>query len=92
MFVNSQIHERPGLGCACDHCFDLDPGREMGAGRAVGCRIVPIVGCAATRPHLHGRILNPDADWKRMMNWVLFIREPVSVTWADAIRFDVRIE
>lgn len=54
----------PTLEHVCDLRVDLDPIREMGAGRAGRRRIVPIVGGTVTGPRLQGRILNLGADWQ----------------------------
>lgn len=54
----------PVLDHVCDLYVDLDPIREMGAGRAGQRRIIPIVGGRVEGPRLTGRILNLGADWQ----------------------------
>ncbi|XDA96971.1 DUF3237 domain-containing protein [Sulfitobacter sp. LCG007] len=54
----------PALNHVCDLFVELDPIREMGAGRAGQRRIVPIVGGRVAGPRLEGRILNLGADWQ----------------------------
>ncbi len=59
---------RPTLNHVCQLKVDLDPIREMGAGRAGQRRIVPIVGGEVTGPRLSGRILNVGADWQTVFS------------------------
>ncbi len=54
----------PTLDHVCDLSVALDPIREMGAGRAGGRRIIPIVGGRVSGPRLCGTILNLGADWQ----------------------------
>lgn len=54
----------PRLEHVCDLAVDLDPVREMGAGRAGRRRIIPIIGGRVTGPLIEGRILNLGADWQ----------------------------
>lgn len=56
--------KQPRLDHACDLIVQLDPIREMGAGRAGDRRIIPIVGGTATGPRINGRILDLGADWQ----------------------------
>ena len=58
----------PTLTHVCDLYVDLDPIREMGAGRAGQRRIIPIVGGHVSGPRLNGRILNLGADWQTIWN------------------------
>ena len=55
---------RPNLDYVCTLFVDLDPIREMGAGRAGQRRIIPIVGGRVEGDRLSGRILNLGADWQ----------------------------
>lgn len=55
---------RPQLDLVCRLTVELDPIREMGAGRAGQRRIIPIVGGSVEGPRLRGRILNLGADWQ----------------------------
>ena len=48
----------------CDLRVELDPIRDLGAGRAGQRRIVPIIGGQAFGPHFSGRVLNLGADWQ----------------------------
>jgi hypothetical protein len=54
----------PKLEEVCTLQVELDPIREMGAGRAGHRRIIPIVGGTVTGARLSGRILNLGADWQ----------------------------
>ncbi len=54
----------PTLDHVCDLSVALDPIREMGAGRAGGRRIIPIVGGRVSGPRLSGTVLNLGADWQ----------------------------
>jgi len=54
----------PKLAEVCTLNVELDPIREMGAGRAGHRRIIPIVGGTVTGARLSGRILNLGADWQ----------------------------
>lgn len=54
----------PSLEFFCDLTIDLDPIREMGAGRAGKRRIIPIIGGIVNGPHFAGKILNLGADWQ----------------------------
>lgn len=54
----------PKLEHVCTLTVDLAPIREMGAGRAGGRRIIPIIGGTVTGPIISGRILNVGADWQ----------------------------
>ncbi len=54
----------PTLELVCRLDVDLDPIREMGAGRAGHRRIIPIVGGTVSGPRLSGKILNLGADWQ----------------------------
>lgn len=54
----------PRLEHVCDLTVELDPIREMGAGRAGHRRIIPIVGGTVSGPRLNGHILNLGADWQ----------------------------
>ena len=54
----------PKLDEVCTLQVELDPIREMGAGRAGHRRIIPIVGGTVTGARLSGRILNLGADWQ----------------------------
>jgi hypothetical protein len=54
----------PVLEHVCDLSVDLDPIRDMGAGRAGQRRIIPIVGGRVSGPLLNGRLLNLGADWQ----------------------------
>ncbi len=54
----------PVLTHVCDLYVELDPIREMGAGRAGQRRIIPIIGGRVEGPRLSGRILNLGADWQ----------------------------
>ena len=54
----------PDLRHVCDLYVELDPIREMGAGRAGQRRIIPIIGGRGEGPAVQGRILNLGADWQ----------------------------
>ena len=54
----------PKLDHVCTLNVELDPIREMGAGRAGTRRIVPIVGGTVSGPRLSGKLLNLGADWQ----------------------------
>ena len=54
----------PRLEPVCTLNVQLDPIREMGAGRAGQRRIIPITGGTVTGPRLSGRILHLGADWQ----------------------------
>ncbi|MBV0912014.1 DUF3237 domain-containing protein [Anianabacter salinae] len=54
----------PDLAHVCDLFVELDPIREMGAGRAGQRRIIPITGGRVEGPRLNGRILDLGADWQ----------------------------
>ena len=54
----------PKLSHVCSLVVELDPIKQMGAGRAGERRIIPIVGGTVTGPELSGRILNLGADWQ----------------------------
>ena len=54
----------PKLSLVCSLVVELDPIKQMGAGRAGERRIIPIVGGTVTGPELSGRILNLGADWQ----------------------------
>ena len=54
----------PKLDEVCTLQVELDPIREMGAGRAGHRRIISIVGGTVTGARLSGRILNLGADWQ----------------------------
>ncbi len=54
----------PELRHVCDLYVELDPVREMGAGRAGQRRIIPIVGGRVEGPVIKGRILHLGADWQ----------------------------
>ncbi|MBT7223476.1 DUF3237 domain-containing protein [bacterium] len=56
--------EHPTLELVCRLEIELDPIREIGAGRAGYRRIIPIIGGAVSGPRLSGRILNLGADWQ----------------------------
>ncbi|MEN9010466.1 MAG: DUF3237 domain-containing protein [Yoonia sp.] len=56
--------EHPTLELVCRLEVELDPIREIGAGRAGYRRIIPIIGGAVSGPRLSGRILNLGADWQ----------------------------
>lgn len=58
----------PQLKLVCNFLVELDPIREMGAGRAGQRRIVPIVGGVVSGPKLNGRILNVGADWQTIFS------------------------
>lgn len=58
----------PHLEHVCNLLVDLDPIREMGAGRAGQRRIIPIVGGMVSGPKLNGRILNVGADWQTVFS------------------------
>jgi hypothetical protein len=47
---------------------ELDPIREMGAGRAGHRRIIPIVGGTVTGPVFSGKVLNLGADWQTIFS------------------------
>ena len=55
---------QPRLDPVCTLQVELDPIREMGAGRAGARRIIPIIGGTVTGPKLNGRLLNLGADWQ----------------------------
>ena len=54
----------PRLDHTCTLTVELDPIREMGAGRAGQRRIIPIVGGTVSGTRLNGRLLNLGADWQ----------------------------
>lgn len=54
----------PKLSHVCSLVVELDPIKQMGAGRAGERRIIPIVGGTVTGPELSGRIINLGADWQ----------------------------
>ncbi len=54
----------PTLSRVCQLTVNLDPIREMGAGRAGHRRIVPIIGGEVVGERLSGRLLNLGADWQ----------------------------
>lgn len=56
--------QAPTLRHVCDLIVDLDPIREMGAGRAGQRRIIPIIGGRVEGPEINGRIMNLGADWQ----------------------------
>ena len=58
----------PKLDHVCTLFVDLDPIREMGAGRAGQRRIIPIIGGRVEGKRLNGRILNLGADWQTIFN------------------------
>jgi hypothetical protein len=58
----------PELEHVCDLTVELGPVREMGAGRAGGRRIIPIVGGTVSGPLLSGKILNLGADWQTVFH------------------------
>ncbi|QKV17095.1 DUF3237 domain-containing protein [Oricola thermophila] len=60
----TNILPEPKLEHVCDLTVELDPIREMGAGRAGKRRIIPIVGGTVRGPLLNGRILDLGADWQ----------------------------
>ena len=55
---------QPRFDPVCTLQVELDPIREMGAGRAGARRIIPIIGGTVTGPRLTGRLLNLGADWQ----------------------------
>jgi hypothetical protein len=54
----------PTLTEICRLNVELDPIREMGAGRAGARRIIPIIGGTVSGARLSGRLLNLGADWQ----------------------------
>lgn len=58
----------PILEHVCDLEVELDPIREMGAGRAGQRRIIPIVGGRVDGPKLQGKLLNLGADWQTIFD------------------------
>lgn len=54
----------PKLDHVCDLTVELDPIREMGAGRTGRRRIIPIIGGTVKGQRINGRILNLGADWQ----------------------------
>ncbi|CUH80737.1 DUF3237 domain-containing protein [Tropicibacter naphthalenivorans] len=56
--------EKPTLELVCRLEVELDPIKEMGAGRAGQRRIIPIIGGTVSGPRLSGKILNLGADWQ----------------------------
>ena len=54
----------PTLEPACSLYVNLNPIRELGAGRAGKRRIIPIVGGRVVGPRLSGTLLNVGADWQ----------------------------
>ncbi len=58
----------PTLDHVCDLSVALDPIREMGAGRAGGRRIIPIVGGRVSGPRLSETVLNLGADWQTIFD------------------------
>ncbi|WP_193176646.1 DUF3237 domain-containing protein [Oricola nitratireducens] len=54
----------PKLDHVCDLTVELDPIREMGAGRAGKRRIIPIIGGTVRGERINGRILDLGADWQ----------------------------
>lgn len=58
----------PKLRHVCDLYVDLDPIKEMGAGRAGQRRIIPIIGGRVDGPEITGKILNLGADWQTVWN------------------------
>lgn len=54
----------PDLKHAFDLVVDLAPILEMGAGRAGGRRIIPIIGGTVTGARINGTVMNLGADWQ----------------------------
>ena len=58
----------PTLELVCTLTVQLDPIREMGAGRAGQRRIIPISGGTVAGPKLNGQILSIGADWQTVFS------------------------